>query len=371
MAGVLDADTHIAEPVEMWDYLDPEWHPRRPVIVSVPDDTLYGESDHMWLIDGRIIPKVVGRGGGSLATPTLQTRMRNRPDVKARELLDLPMRFEGMRATNVDAHVVYPTLFLMYVTEDPAYEVALCKAYNRYMGDVWARSEDRVRWVVVPPLRDIDASIRELQYGKENGACGVFFRGIEKDRMLDDPYFFPVYEEAQALDLSICVHQGQGAPALNNLIDPARSHSFTHGRLPPVAAFRNLVQNRIPEQFKGLRFGFIETGASWVPFALYQLTGTMRQDADFFGPRLFDEYNMWISYEVGEDLNYLMDRIGEDHIVVGTDYGHHSPGTTDRLKTDPSAQTHMVEVLRSREDVPSSTIDKILSVNPHALYGTA
>ena len=60
MAGVLDADTHIAEPVEMWDYLDPEWHARRPVIVSVPDDTLYGESDHMWLIDGRIIPKVVG-----------------------------------------------------------------------------------------------------------------------------------------------------------------------------------------------------------------------------------------------------------------------------------------------------------------------
>ena len=27
-----------------------------------------------------------------------------------------------------------------------------------------------------------------------------------------EPYFFPVYEEAQALDLAICVHQGQGAP---------------------------------------------------------------------------------------------------------------------------------------------------------------
>ena len=41
MAGILDADTHIAEPLQMWDYLEPEWHSRRPVIVSVPDDTQY------------------------------------------------------------------------------------------------------------------------------------------------------------------------------------------------------------------------------------------------------------------------------------------------------------------------------------------
>ena len=47
MSGVLDADTHIAEPVAMWDHLDSEWHPRRPVVVSVPDDTLYQRSNHM------------------------------------------------------------------------------------------------------------------------------------------------------------------------------------------------------------------------------------------------------------------------------------------------------------------------------------
>ena len=65
MAGILDADTHIAEPLEMWDCLDPEWRPRRPVIVQVPPDTLYQESDHMWLIDGQIFPKsAAGAGTG-------------------------------------------------------------------------------------------------------------------------------------------------------------------------------------------------------------------------------------------------------------------------------------------------------------------
>ena len=371
MAGVLDADTHIAEPPEMWDYLDPEWYPRRPVIVEVPDDTLYGGADHMWLIDGNIFPKAAGRGGNLLVTPTAQKNVRDRADVKSRELTDLALRFEEMELTGVDAHVVYPTLFLAFLTHDPALEAALCKAYNRFMAEVWAKSEGRIKWVVVPPLRDIDATIQEIQFGREHGACGIFFRGIEMDRTLDDPYFFPVYAAAQSLDLAICVHQGQGAPALNNLVDVSRSGTFTHGRMPPIVAFRNIVANKIPEQFPELRFGFIEAGASWIPYVLYQLAGTTRMDSGFWGPRLFEEYRIWVSYEVGEDLPYLLNHIGEDHIVVGTDYGHHAPGTTDRLVTDPSAQIHMVQELRSRSELSERTLGKLLSDNPRALYGVS
>jgi predicted TIM-barrel fold metal-dependent hydrolase len=369
MAGVVDADTHIAEPQEMWNFIDPAWYPRRPVVIQVPEDTLYGGVDHMWLIDGQIYPRPAGRGGNLLVTPTLQSNVRNRVDVKARELLDLEMRFEDMKATKVDTQVVYPTLFLAYLTHEAAYEVELCKAYNRFLADVWAKADNKIRYVVIPPLRDIDASIAELRFGKEHGACGVFFRGIEGDKTLDDPYFFPVYEEAESLGLPICIHQGQGAPALNNLIDIRRSHTFTHGRLPPIVAFRNLVANKIPEQFPRLRWGFIETGASWIPFAMYQLRGTLRAQEDFWGPRLFDKYNMWISYEVEEDLPYLLKYIGEDHLVVGTDYGHHTPGTTDRLSADPSAQVHLVTQMRTREDISSTTAEHILRDNPAALYG--
>jgi predicted TIM-barrel fold metal-dependent hydrolase len=371
MAGVLDADTHIAEPLRMWDYLEPEWRARRPVIVDVPEDTLYGASDHMWLIDGNIFPKAAGRGGNRLVTPTSQKNVRDRPDVKARELTDLPLRLEEMAKIGADAQVVYPTLFLAFLTYDPGLEAALCRAYNRYMADVWTESEGRIKWVVVPPLRDVEATIQELRFGRENGACGIFFRGIEMDRTLDDPYFFPVYAEAQDLDLAICIHQGQGAPALNNLVDIQRSSTFTHGRLPPLTAFRNIVANKIPEQFPTLRFGFIETGASWIPFVLYQLSGTTRADSGFWGPRLFEEYRIWVSYEIGEDLPYLLNYIGDEHMVVGTDYGHHAPGTTDRLASDPSAQIHMVTELRSRADHPQQTIENLLINNPHALYGVS
>ena len=74
------------------------------------------------------------------------------------------------------------------------------------MAGVWEKAQGRLGWVVVPPLRSIGASIEAINFAKAHGAVGLFFRGIERDRTLDDPYFFPVYQEAPRLDMPICVH---------------------------------------------------------------------------------------------------------------------------------------------------------------------
>ena len=42
MKKIVDADTHISESEHMWELFDSEMYKRRPVLVSVPDDTLYG-----------------------------------------------------------------------------------------------------------------------------------------------------------------------------------------------------------------------------------------------------------------------------------------------------------------------------------------
>ena len=61
MKKVVDADTHISESQGMWEFLDREMYHRRPVLMSVPEDTLYGERNAFWLIDGNIFPKPRGR----------------------------------------------------------------------------------------------------------------------------------------------------------------------------------------------------------------------------------------------------------------------------------------------------------------------
>ena len=367
MLHAIDADTHLFESTQVWDFMDEEMYPRRPIIVSGPKDTVYRRSG-FWLIDGNIFPKSAGKGGFLLGTPTEPGQLETMPDVRARELLDIPGRLQAMDLMGVATQVVYPTLFLAYITDDVKLEVALCRSYNRFMAGVWEQAQGRLRWVVVPPLRSIDASIEEINFAKEHGAVGLFFRGIERDRTLDDPYFFPVYQEAARLDMPICVHTGAGCPAFTAIFDVTRSHTFPHTRTLPLMAFRNIVANKIPEIFPELHFGFIEAGASWVPYVLHALRSVFGGSPEQWGPKLFQEYRLYTAYEEWEDLPYLVQYIGEDNLVVGSDWGHH--GGRGR-GGDPSGQPEVFGNMRSREDVPGALVDKMLADNPRQFYGLA
>jgi predicted TIM-barrel fold metal-dependent hydrolase len=122
-------------------------------------------------------------------------------------------------------------------------------------------------------LRLVDDSIAELNSCKEHGADGLFFRGIERDSILDDPYFLLVYWEAACLNMPVCLHTGAGCPAFTAILDVTRTHTFPHTYTLPLMAFRNIVANKISEHFPELRFGFIVAGASWVHYVLHALRG--------------------------------------------------------------------------------------------------
>ncbi len=68
----------------------------------------------------------------------------------------------------------------------------------------------------------MNEAIDEIRFAKQNGAVGIFFRGIEGDYTLDNPYLFPVYEEAQKQNLSICVHTGCGVRAILEMFELSR-----------------------------------------------------------------------------------------------------------------------------------------------------
>jgi len=361
MAGVFDADTHVVEGPDVWDFMD-TLRDRRPVLVTVPEPATESGRDVFWLIDGNIFPKPGGtKGSMALHTPTRTKSELARTDstVGTRELTDIPGRLSDMDKGGMEVQVVYPTIFLAYITDDVELEIALCRAWNSFMGDACSKSGGRMRFVGILPLRSIDASITEMRRVKELGAVGLFFRGVEGNRSLAEPYFFPVYEEANSLGLPICVHTAQGSPQISALFDTAISRTFPQSRVLPLMAFRDIVANQVPQKFPNLRFGFIEATASWVPFLLHYLKReTRRRARGDWGPQLFEESRLFVACEADEDISYLIDFTGEEHMITGSDYGH----------TDQSAEFALVETLRSREDVRSSVIEKILCTNARGFY---
>jgi uncharacterized protein len=188
---------------------------------------------------------------------------------------------------------------------------------------------------------------------------GIFFRGIEGEYTLDNPYLFPVYEEAQKQNLSICVHTGCGVRAILEMFELSRNHTFGHTRVMPLLAFRDLIANKIPEQFPELRFGFIEAAAGWVPFLIH-IVRRLQKDKFRFGSsaELFREYRLYVACEADEDIPYLAKYTGEDHLLIGSDYPH----------SDPSREDQFVNVLNARPELSPQLRQKIMIDNPRAFY---
>jgi len=360
MRGVVDADTHIIESAAMWELLDKEMYDQRPLLLKAPSDTMYGSFNAFWLIDGNIFPKSAGRGGSLLSTPSESDNQSVRRDIDLaiREITDPEARVKSLDQRGVEMEVIYSTLFGVYLTDDVNLDVALCRAYNRWMADVWSKGHNRLRWTAVFPLTSIDESIKEMHYAKAHGAVGVYVRGIEGKRSLAEPYFFPLYEEASHLEFPICVHIGAGSPAISSVFDIRISHTLPHLRMLPLMAFRDLVANRIPELFPKIKFGFLEAGASWVPYLLHQLKRGARKGEIPLGPKLFRDYRLWVACEADEDLPMLLNYIDENHIMIGSDYGH----------LDQSFEDNMITKMTSRQDVPGRIIDKILRENARGFY---
>ncbi len=361
MAGIIDADTHIAEGEAMWSMMDKEMYGRRPVLLKGPEDTLYGPRNAFWLIDGNIFPKPNGKGSFRLITPSASKLETARGDIHLayREMTDIPGRLSDMDKLGVEIQVVFPTLFLIYITDDAALDVALARAYNRFIAQACTKSGSRMRWVVVPPLHSAEQSVQEIKWGKDHGAVGVFFRGIEGHRTLDNPYFNPIYQAASDTNLPILIHTGAGCPLFLSLFDVERNHTFGHSRVQPLFAFRDLIANKIPEQFPKLRFGFIEASAGWVPFMMHIIKRLFREKWKFSSDQdMFREYRIFVAAEADEDVSYIAGYTGEDHLIIGSDYGHQ----------DPSEERQLVAAMRAREDIPRALTDKMFFENPKLLY---
>jgi predicted TIM-barrel fold metal-dependent hydrolase len=370
MPGVVDADTHVLEHEGMWENFDGggSMYPYRPLLVTLPEDTSWGGRNAFWLIDGEIVPKSAGRGRSILHTPTTAKFEMERTDIAlgARLMTDTETRLNDMDRLGVEIQVVYPTLFLiLQPTESPELEGALCRAYNRYMAKACAKANGRLRFVMVPPLRAVDKCIEEMNWGKEHGAVGLLFRAIEGDRTLADPYFDPIYQEASRLNLPVCVHLGDGRSY--RAIASQFNVALTAGVGVGPSAFTAVVTGKVPERHPDLRIGFIELGSMWVPDAVNRIRGlstmNLKGAISFTSGRydksLFKDYRIYFSCFVEEELPWVLNYVGEDNLIIGSDYSHQ----------DPSEEMNLVQDMRGREDgVPPSVIEKILCENARNFY---
>ncbi len=348
---IVDSDTHINEPVEAFErFLEEPYNSRRPRLIK---DTL---GLTRILLEGRLYPeprlkqahskKVEGANLGGVRPGAT--------DPKAR-VGDLDL--EG-----IDVQVVLGSLGLaLSALPDKDFAAAMARACNNYYADFCSVAPDRLKCMATLPLQDIPASVVEMKRAtQELGHVGIVMPPNVNGKNLDHPDFYPIYETAQALNLPIGVHWGNGSYLTAAGVERFDTHFMAHAFGHPfeqIIALTCLICGGVIEKFPCLRFAFLEAGCGWLPYWMQRLHEHYERRAAEVPlmKKAPVEYllsgSCYLAMEPDEAmLPAVIETFGDDFILFGSDYPH-----TDSKFPDS------VKFVRGRSDVPEASKEKILS----------
>lgn len=344
----IDSDAHVLETMETWSFLEAGEQAYAPAILGRTAGTSRKNTEghtkrEYWLVDNRVHDKE-------------QNMAADIPEA-SREMRDVSARIQHMDELEIDVQVLFPTLMLRPIVDRAPVEFALCRSYNRWLASIWKMGKGRLRWVAVPPILSLDKARAEIEFCKENGACGIFMRGLENERHIADSYFDPLYEIAGELDMPIAIHLGNGSFTTHDFF--VKDTTFTKFKLPTIGAFHSLIMHGTPTKFPKVRWGIIEASANWLPYVLQDLRQRFERRGKTLPADILAANRIYVTCEVRDDLPHILKSTGSDNLLIGTDYGH----------SDSSTEIEALRLLRNRTEIGPAVVDKILWHNPARFYG--
>jgi predicted TIM-barrel fold metal-dependent hydrolase len=347
---VFDADNHLYETQDAFTRHLPEKYRSAVDYVEVRGRTKI-------VIRGQISEYIPNPTFEVVARPGAQEeyfRIGN-PDGKSfREIVGEPMRsipafrepaprIELMDELGVDRALMFPTLASLLeerMRDDPELIHAVIHSLNEWMYEEWSFNyEDRIFATPVITLPIVERAIEELEWVVERGAKTVLIRPAPVptfggSRSFGFEEFDPFWQAVVDADILVSMHASDSGysryqsdwtgPQEMLPFRPDAFRMMTHGKRPVEDTMSALVCHGVFTRFPDLRVASVENGGDWVVPFLHHLEDTYRKM-----PQAFDEdpieafkRNIWVSPFHEDDIGGLIDAIGVDKVVFGSDYPH-------------------------------------------------
>lgn len=269
----------------------------------------------------------------------------------------------------IDRAVFFPTSASSYVAIDEApYEAALCRAYNRWVGDFCAGRPGEFFAVGLIPHWDTALAVAALEeLGAQDWCVGVTSCMTLGSKLPDHPYFDPIYAGLQEHDLALCIHSGTDrppyAPARTELTDNYFLLHMTGHPWQQMRAMAALVGGGIYERFPRLRIAHLESGCGWVPYWMGRMDDhfeTWRHTVPLLRSKPSEHVTggrCFVSFEVDEEiLPAVAELVGEGQLVYASDYPH------------PDAKWESLDELVGRKDLSDDQKRRLLGANALRLF---
>ena len=246
-------------------------------------------------------------------------------------------RIKDMDFEGVDVNLTLPSGWFGTWTagEDVVLEMAMYRAYHRWMADYCSAFSHRLGGVVLAGARDVEGSLAELRRcGSAGWAWGMMVYA-PAGMPLDHPALDPLYAEAAELDLAVVLHtftvMPPYAPGGEDTWDNLwLQRSAAH----PWCGMRNmaaLIGSGVMDRYPHLRVGTLEAGHGWLPFWMARLD-EHAETIKAALPELAHKPSEYViggryfqSIEIPEGArltNSVIDLVGDHVLMYASDYPH-------------------------------------------------
>jgi predicted TIM-barrel fold metal-dependent hydrolase len=285
-------------------------------------------------------------------------------------------RLNALDQDRIDAEVLFPNDPVQsstFLQADAAFELDCVRAYNDALA-TWREVSDRyVPLAIIPYLGGIEVTVAEVKRAVKKGHMGITMLAEPSQvhpglKHFNDPYWYPLWEVCQDLDVPIHWHSSAGLQ-----LHMPRWKGYTRNQaqaMGPAGSFSsqaqfipNLIFSGVLDLYPTLKWVCAETGLGWVNYILegcdhewerrhLWTEGIMTRPSELFRRQIYVDF--WYE-EAGVQQRH---KVGIDNIMWESDYPHST-------STFPESWTF---VDRSLQGVPADERDKLLYGNALKLY---
>src|ERR671927_74227 len=242
-----------------------------------------------------------------------------------------------MDLEGVDVHLTLPSGWFgtWTLSEDPAVETMMYRAYHRWMDDYCGAFPARIAGVILVSARDVARGLEEIAvWAPKRWPLGLFVYA-PYGMPLDHPTLEPYWAAAQDSDLGVVLHTFTVMPpyapgGLDTWDNLWLQRSAAH----PWCGMRNmaaLIGSGVMDRYPNLRIATLEAGHGWLPFWIKRLdehAETIKAalpELKYRPSEYVTSGRYFQSIEIPEGAaltNAVADLLGDDVLMYASDYPH-------------------------------------------------
>lgn len=337
-----------------------------------------------WTYEGRVLRYVgsVGTAGDNASAAqsirTIRSRRKDRTGLYQDALegryrpSDPKLRIGDQELDGVKAEVIYGILGLTRRVNNGEVMAEIFRIYNDYVLQFRTDYPDRFAPLACLPFNSPEAAAAELRRAAKLGFTGAELLASDSIKPVWDRDWDPVWAAADETGIPISFHnqgtQVREVPdddphrAENLLARGAVNHAVS--RFGSAQFMASIIYSGAFDRYPGFRFVLGESSIGWIPYFLQRMDYEYTEETSFYlkmrlKPSEYFQTNGFVTFERDAIGVQLIEVIGEDNVMWGSDYPH-PDGTW------PESQRFLEADFRG---IPERIRRKVVHDNAAKLYG--